>query len=120
MSEQHARILIRGQNVDYIYDLDSQQILHEVECYNWSLSYLGRGYSSDFSPDGKLLACNRGIYDVAIGEKLADIPVNGTAFAFSPDGTQLAVAASWDVLIYDVAELLEWKSAKNNFARYNQ
>ncbi|MCI0711784.1 MAG: hypothetical protein L0154_16635 [Chloroflexi bacterium] len=119
LAEQYSLALIEESYLQqYIYDLEADEIVTEIECS--SQLFVIFGYSDSFSPDGTLLACHTGIFDVTTGEKLADIPVTGSAFAFSPDGTQLAVAASWDVLIYDVAELLEWKSAKYNFARHNQ
>jgi WD40 repeat protein len=40
-------------------------------------------------------------------EVVAEIPHATSAIAWSPDGTQIAVAASWDVEIWDVAELIE-------------
>jgi WD40 repeat protein len=47
-----------------------------------------------FSPDGKTLAgagWNVGFWDSATGSQLATVPITPMSFAFSPDGTKLAL-----------------------------
>jgi WD40 repeat protein len=65
-----------------------------------------------FSSSGDLFAYtsqwdeNIWIYETETWELVGRVNVDGFGFAFSPDGTQLAVAASWDIHIYNVADIL--------------
>ncbi len=68
--------------------------------------------SASYSPDGRLLATIDGftplrLWDTNTWELLASLPVHGYALAFSPDSSRLALTASWDVQVWDVAHLLE-------------
>jgi Tol biopolymer transport system component len=63
------------------------------------------------SPDGSLLVLphtwsDTYIYDTETWEVVASINMASVATVFSPDGTKLAVSSSWDIQIWDVAELL--------------
>ena len=67
--------------------------------------------SASYSPDGQLLAAANPytpvrIWNTSTWELITTLPNTGQAVAFSPDGTQLAVTASWDVQIWSVDELL--------------
>jgi WD40 repeat protein len=68
--------------------------------------------SASFSPDGHHLAVSSSSDDVAIldaqtGEIIAQLPlIRSNAVAFSPDGTQLAVAEGYAIQIYTVEALL--------------
>ncbi len=73
--------------------------------------YCGPSDAARFSPDGRLLVAVSDslpvqIWDTTTWELIATLPTSGQVIAFSPDGTQLAVTASWDVQIWDVDELL--------------
>ncbi len=64
-----------------------------------------------FSPDGAWLASSDvfdgvRIWDTTTWTVVATLPNPGQAVAWSPDGTLLAVAASWEVQIWDMADLL--------------
>jgi hypothetical protein len=74
----------------------------------------------DLSPDGHWCATGSAsggaidpevvLWDATTWEPVVTLPNSALALAFSPDGTQLAVAASWDVQIWDVADLLAWRA----------
>lgn len=68
-------------------------------------------FDATYSPDGRLLVTASNIHPVEIWdtttwEIIVSLPNQGQTVAFSPDGTQLAVTASWDIQLWDVAELL--------------
>lgn len=67
--------------------------------------------SAAFSPDGHWLVAVTPYRPIQFWrtdtfESLPIPRIPGQAVAFSPDGTQLAVTASWDVQIWDIATLL--------------
>jgi WD40 repeat protein len=92
-----------------VYDAETGEPLHPLMDSSPTLP-LGASFSSD----GHLLAVtlpivahsNVQIWDTQTWELLANPPIYGTAVAFSPDGTQLAIARSWNIEIYNVADLL--------------
>ncbi len=62
-----------------------------------------------FSPTGKVLASvspadGVKLWDVATGDELRTLDVHGfvNALAFSPDGQQLVIGATWDLQLWDV------------------
>ena len=75
-------------------------------------------YAQSLSPDGHWCATGSAsggaidpevvLWDATTWEPVITLPNSALALAFSPDGTQLAVAVSWDVQIWDVADLLAW------------
>jgi WD40 repeat protein len=90
-----------------VIDVDTGSVLTELQG-EWNSTFV----SADYDPDGGLLVAAYPympvrIWDTATWEIVATLPNPGQAVAFSPDGTQLAVTASWDVQIWDVATLLE-------------
>jgi WD40 repeat protein len=80
----------------------------------WSLRNFMQAWhaSADFSLDGHYLAVSSASDDVAIldaqtGEIIAQLPlIPSNAVAFSPDGTQLAVAEGYAIQIYTVEALM--------------
>jgi WD40 repeat protein len=102
---------------------DGHQIVTQTRVYNADTGEPLRNFvdnaltlplGASYSPDGGLLAItvprdqprNLQIWDTQTWELVASPPIYGTAVAFSPDGTQLAIARSWNIEIYDVADLL--------------
>jgi WD40 repeat protein len=67
--------------------------------------------SASFSPDSQLLAVGYAhrpaeIWDTRTWERVYVFPEARVLVAFSPDGKQLAASRSWDVEIWNVADLL--------------
>ncbi len=67
--------------------------------------------SATYSPDGRFLTLgspydDSQIYDTRTWQVVATLPHAAPGVAFSPDGKQLAITASWDVEIYDVSDLI--------------
>ena len=86
---------------------DSGRVVAELQG-DWGGGFRWAG----FSPDGHWLATAHPympvhIWDTNTWELAAVLPNPGQAVAFSPDSTRLAMTASWDVQIWDLAELLE-------------
>jgi WD40 repeat protein len=97
------------QNKDYttrVVDTDTGYLLAELHG-EWGTYF----FSASYSPNGRWLVAASPhmpvhIWNTATWEIVATLPNPGQAVAFSPDGMQLAVTASWDVQIWDVATLL--------------
>ncbi|HML22685.1 MAG TPA: WD40 repeat domain-containing protein [Aggregatilinea sp.] len=73
--------------------------------------------SQALSPDGRwcmtgsagyFLDPNAILWDTTTWKQVVTLPNSTLALAFSPDSTRIAVAASWDVQIWDVADLVAW------------
>ncbi|HML22686.1 MAG TPA: hypothetical protein PKD09_13620 [Aggregatilinea sp.] len=69
------------------------------------------------SPDGRwcmtgsagyFLYPNAILWDTTTWKQVVTLPISTLALAFSPDSTRIAVAASWDVQIWGVADLVAW------------
>ncbi|MBI5961704.1 MAG: PD40 domain-containing protein [Chloroflexi bacterium] len=91
-----------------VIDAATGEVLSELSS-EWPMYFTSASYSSD----GHLLATVNPyaplrIWDTSTWELAVVLPNPGEAAAFSPDGRQLAVTASWDVQIWDVAKLLEF------------
>lgn len=87
-----------------IYDVKSAKLIQRLDQSGafWS--------AASFSPNGHLLALSGISADVTVFETVnwgvvGTIPHYAPVIAFSPDGKQLAVTASWDVEIYNVSDL---------------
>jgi WD40 repeat protein len=67
-------------------------------------------YDTSYNREQQLLAVASSgiirIWDANAGILRGELPVSSMALAFSPDGTQLAIVRSWNVEIYDVADLI--------------
>ncbi len=107
-SPDGRQIVLNRELLTYVVDAETGKTLTHLHSgwpeYFWSASY---------SPNGRLLAAVNPympvrIWNTTTWELIAETPNPGQAVAFSPDGTQLAVTASWDVQIWDVGELLEF------------
>ena len=66
-----------------------------------------------YSPDGEWLAAINPYRPLRVWRTDTFEPVSipkipGQGLAFSPDSTQIALTSSWDVQIWDVADLLAW------------
>lgn len=95
---------IRSANGQFeVIENTSQQVVLEL-----TLEHI---VVSAFSSDNKVLALNTGritqLWDLEDGSLLVELPVTALNFAFSPDGTKLAAGVSWEVWIWDVADLVE-------------
>lgn len=89
-----------------LYENATDQILHDFPMTQLHTS-------SSFNAAGDLIAFagNSGyvdIWDAETGERRGRLPIRGNAVAFSPDGRWLAVGSSWDILIFDMAQVLEF------------
>lgn len=69
--------------------------------------------NGEFSPDGRYFAGGSDvhgdvafIWDTQTWQVVATLPHPSPAITFSPDSTQIAVAAAWDIEIWNLADLL--------------
>jgi hypothetical protein len=79
---------------------------------------LSEFYVQALSPDGRWCMTgaaggsmypNAILWDTTTWKQVVTLPISTMALAFSPDSTRIAVAASWDVQIWDVADLVAWE-----------
>lgn len=96
-------VIARGSPVSLV-DATSGEVLHADVIWFPLIAYYSSGA---FSPDGTLFAAAGQIVEVASGDVVAQLPYAAHGMDFSPDGTQLAAAVSWEVQIWDVASLLD-------------
>ncbi len=105
-SQDGQYIIALDSNGYGVFDAKTDTLIHAIAEAGLYLT------AAVFSPDGQLLAFG-GSYedDVQIlntrdWSRVATIAHPGPGLAFSPDGKQLTVTASWDVEIYNVSDLL--------------
>ncbi len=70
--------------------------------------YAGRIYQVAFSPDGKLIATDHQVWEVATGKKVATLPVPALdrrpfRLAFSPDSRHIAAHRYYDMVLVEAA-----------------
>jgi WD40 repeat protein len=109
VSDDGARLVIADETgVPTVVEASSGEVIYSFA----DPEYLYEPVSSaDFSPDGRWLAIgfpyrNGLIVDTSTWQVVYEMPHLTPGVAFSPDGTQLATSASWEVLIWDVADLV--------------